>query len=172
MRDRATVPRRPRYRAAAQTAAPSRACHPLRLPPSPRIVGVGGRPFNPDVAPVEEFTLPDRRDLLHALDRVAARRVGVAAVRRSYDNRDACLADLEPADAMVQGQPRARPPLSDFRRDARERFQRKRLVPLVLKISDAPPHGSVAPAAQTTHHPPAPPSRRAARTPRSAPPPA
>src|SRR5437762_12242946 len=96
---RVTVPLRLRCRAAGQTTARSRACDPLRLRPRPLVVRVGGRAFNPDVAAVEKLALPDRRDLLDALDRVAARRVGVAAVRRPYDNRDARVADLEPADS-------------------------------------------------------------------------
>src|SRR5258705_3537129 len=116
---RATVPRRLRCRAAGRTAARSRACDTLRLRPRALVVGVGGRAFNPDVAAVEKLALPDPRDLLDALDRVAARRLGVAAVLRTHHNRDARVADFEPADAMMQGQPRARPPIADLGGDAR-----------------------------------------------------
>ena len=42
------------------------------------IIGIGRRPFDPDIAPYEMLVLPDRRDLLDPLDRVPAGRKRVA----------------------------------------------------------------------------------------------
>ena len=68
------------------------------------VVGIGRRTFDPDVAALEVLVLPDRRDLLDALDRVAARGKRVRAMRRRRRDHDAGLADLEAAGAMVDGQ--------------------------------------------------------------------
>ena len=71
-------------RAAARTAALSRAC-PFQRGLPRRVVGrIGRRAFDPGVAVLEELVLPDRRDLLDALDRVAAqlKRLGRDAPRR------------------------------------------------------------------------------------------
>src|SRR4029077_10726448 len=103
--------RRRRCRAAGRTTAPSRACQALGLPPRSVVVGIRRRAFDPDVAAVEELAFPDRRNLFHALDGVAASRVGVAAMWRARCNRDAGFADLQAADAVVQREPRARPAL-------------------------------------------------------------
>ena len=62
------------------------------------VFGIGRRAFDPRVAVFEELVFPDRRDLLDALDRVAARLKSLRAVRRGGDDRDAGVADLEPAD--------------------------------------------------------------------------
>ena len=101
----------------SRSRANSRTVTRMRPAPPPRaplIVGIGGRALDPDVAAVEEFVLPDRRDLLDALDRVAARGERVAAMRRRGGDRHARFADLEPADPMVQREPRARPSLADL----------------------------------------------------------
>jgi len=126
-----------------------RPARPRRAPAGCR---VGRRSLNPHVAALEELALPDRRDLLDPLDRVAARRVGVAAVRGARGDCDARLANLELADPVVQRQPRRRPPLGNLGGDALERLERERLVGLVLQISDASPEVVVAYEPQEGHH--------------------
>src|SRR5436309_2951177 len=86
-------PRR-RCRAAAQTAAPSRACRTFRAGPGRLVVRIRGGALNPEVASFEELAFPDRRNLLDALDRVTARGVCAPAMRRSGRNRHARLPDL------------------------------------------------------------------------------
>jgi hypothetical protein len=56
--------------------------------------------LDPDFAALEKLVLPDRRDLLDPLDRVAAGGIRVAAMRRPRRNRDARFADLEPPDPV------------------------------------------------------------------------
>src|SRR5207237_843462 len=76
-------------------------------------------------------------DLLDPLDRVAAHLKRLRAVRGGRDDDDAGVADLEPADAMVNRDERARPLGADFRFDAREGLPRQRLERLVLEVPHA-----------------------------------
>src|SRR5690242_14962942 len=74
----------------------ARQCLPARV----FVVGVGRGPFDPDLAALEQLALPDRRDLLDALDRVAARGKRIGAMRRGGGDHHARLADAERSDAM------------------------------------------------------------------------
>jgi hypothetical protein len=58
-------------------------------------------------------------------------------MRRPRRDGHARFADLEAADAMMQRQSRARPSFLSLVRDSLERFERERLVRLVLQISNA-----------------------------------
>src|SRR5207244_7786662 len=100
---------RPRYLAAWRTAVRSRARDTLGFRPRTCIVGIGGSAFDPYVAALEEFPLPDRHGLFYALDRIAARGVGIFPVRRRRCDRDARFADLEPPNPVMDGQSHARP---------------------------------------------------------------
>ena len=124
---------RRRSPAAAQTGARSRACAPPRFRRARLVVRVGRGAFDPHVAALEVLVLPDRRDLLHPLDRVAARRECVGAVRRRRDDGDAGLADLQPAEAVVNAELAAGQRVRDLLVDPRERLQRERLVRLVFE---------------------------------------
>ena len=103
-------------------------------------VGIGGRAFDPDVAALEVFVLPDRRDLLDALDRIAARGERFGTVRRRGGDDDARLADLHPADAVMNRQRRstaiARPPPRRFGANA---FSASGSYALVLEPEHARP---------------------------------
>jgi len=57
-----------------------RACDPARLVARRLVVRIGGGAFEPHVAAFEVFVLPDRNNLLDALDRVTARGEGVGAM--------------------------------------------------------------------------------------------
>ena len=70
--------------------------------------------FDPDVAPVEVFVLPDRHDLLDPFNRVAARRERRGAMRRRGRNGHADFTDFETADAVMARQPRPGPALGGF----------------------------------------------------------
>ena len=78
-------------RAAGEQPDRSRACDAVRRLACRLVIGVGGGAFQPDVATLEVLVLPDRHDLLDALDRVAARRKRVGTVRRGGHDDDARL---------------------------------------------------------------------------------
>jgi hypothetical protein len=65
-------------------------------------------------------------------------------VRRSGGDRDARLADLEAADAVMQCEEHSRPARRDLGRDAFERAAGQRLVGLVLEEPDLAPDVVVA----------------------------
>ena len=91
-----------------------------RMPPAPpraRARSSSGSAVAPSIQtspPSKNSRFQIGRDLLHPLDRVAARRERVAAVRRRRRDRHARLADLEPPDPVMQRQPDARPPGLDL----------------------------------------------------------
>ena len=93
--------RTPRYPEAVRRDVRSRACPPYRFDARRLVVRVGGRTFYPHLATFEELVLPDRHNLLHALDHVAARREGVGPVRACRGDDDAGFADSEAPVAMV-----------------------------------------------------------------------
>ena len=95
---------------------PLHACHALRLSPRPLIVGIRRGALDPDVAAFEELALPDRRDLLDALDGVPACGKGVRTVRGSRCYCDAGIADVDSSNPVVQGQPDAGPMAARFLR--------------------------------------------------------
>src|SRR5260370_17062171 len=66
---------------------------------------IGRGPFNPDVPALEVLVFPDRRDLLDPLDRIAARREGVGAVRRRGGNPAARFADGAPPPPPLHRHP-------------------------------------------------------------------
>ena len=78
-------------------------CYALRDRKRPRLFvsGIRGRPLDPHVTAFEVLVLPDRRDLLHALDRVPARSERVGTVRRRRRNRHAGLADVDAPGAVI-----------------------------------------------------------------------
>ena len=102
-----------------------------------RIVGICSGAFNPDVATVEELALPDRRDLFHALDGIAAGRERVSTVGRCCRNRDAHATDLDPSDAMMERQTRVRPLARNLCGDALESTHRQWLIGLVFEVVHA-----------------------------------
>src|ERR1700752_1694241 len=57
----------------------------------------------PDLAVLEMLLLPHRDGALERVDRVAARVEGVAPMRGGHGDEHRGLADLEPADAMQDG---------------------------------------------------------------------
>ena len=80
-----------------------------RLPSRVLVVGIRRRALDPDVAALEVLVLPDRRDLLDALDRVAA-----GGKRSARCGEAAAITTLaspicERPDAVVRSPARARP---------------------------------------------------------------
>src|SRR4030095_5708861 len=69
---RESARRCPQDRRVPQTGERSRASRAVRLLPPRLVVGIRRCAFQPDVATVEMLALPDRHDLLDALDRVSA----------------------------------------------------------------------------------------------------
>src|SRR5438046_5911206 len=104
----ATQSRR-RYLAAVRTIGSLHACDALRLGSRARVVRIGGGSLDPDVSPLEELAFPDRRDLLHPLDGVAAGRKGIRAMRRGGCDCDAGVADFDSSNPMMQRQPETAP---------------------------------------------------------------
>ena len=115
------------------------------------IVGIRRRAFDPHVAAVEVLALPDGRNLLHALDHVAARRVRVAAMRRRRGDRHARLADLEPAGPVVQRNPHAGPAGAHLVGDARRTSSSRAARRLRFEVSHAPSRVVVADEAEKGH---------------------
>src|SRR5215831_20155708 len=103
---------------AGRRAALLRACDSLGFRARVPIVGIRRRAFDPHVAAVEVLVFPHRDDLLDALYDISARRERVRAMRRRRYDRDACFADLEPADTMMQRDPHSGPSLAHFFVDA------------------------------------------------------
>ena len=105
-----------RSRANSRTVTRTRAAAPPRAPPRRP-----GRPprLRSRLAALEVLVLPDRRDLLDALDRVAACGERLGPVRRRRGDRDAGLADVQPcrrgggAPSIASGQ---RSPISSAMR--------------------------------------------------------
>ena len=121
--------------AAGRRAAPSRACAPVRR--FRRAVSSSGSavaPSSHDSPPskcscFQMGTICFTRSIVY---RHAAN--AVAAVRRGHDNHDARLADLQPADAVVQRQPLLGPALAGLvARCARSARNGQRLVGLVFQ---------------------------------------
>src|SRR5215471_21208426 len=94
------------------------------------VVGVCRSALDPDVAALEVFPFPHRRDLLDAFDHVPARRVGVAAMRRSRYNRDARFPDVHSPRSVMQGDAYAWPSFASLSGNAGERLERERSVRL------------------------------------------
>src|SRR5690606_39556626 len=107
---------------AARTIGSSRACPSPCLGARFLVVRPRRRALDPDFAAVEVLVLPDRRDLLHALDGVARGGVRLGAMRRRGDDCDARLADRDPSDAGVDAEPRVSPQLPGFVLDAGDRL--------------------------------------------------
>src|SRR5205823_3689424 len=95
-------------------------------------------PPEPLLAALVDLLLPERHRLLERVDRVLARRQRVVAVRRRDGDRDARLADLDPADPVVD---RDRPelvPLLELGGDLGHHLLGHLGVGLVLEIEDGP----------------------------------
>jgi len=105
-------------------------------PPSARrgIVRVSRGAFDPHVATLEEFALPDRRNLLDAFDGVPARGKCVSSMWRCGCDGHACAANFNPPDPVVQGQLDVWPCRLDFATDAFECPQRERFVRLIFQV--------------------------------------
>ena len=147
-----------------ERAARSRACHPLRFSPRALVVRIGRGALDPDVAALEELALPDRRDLLHALDRVAARRerVGLDAASLRRSRR---LLRRSPAGRSGDAAPAARPASASAVSAAirSKALIAERLVGLAFQISDASPRVVVANQPEEGRDGAVRPSRRAPR---------
>src|SRR5262245_35366435 len=130
---RESARRCPPDRAVAQTAAPSRACCAVRLLTCRLVVRVRRCAFQPDVAAVEMFALPDRHDLLDALDRVSAGGERICPVGRCRRNHDTCLANLQPPEAVMYRNASAGPELVRLVDDTLQRAGGEWLVRLVLE---------------------------------------
>src|SRR5204863_5178836 len=116
----------------------------IRLLARRGILRIRRRAFQPDVAAVEMLALPDRHDLLHALDRVAARGERIAAMRRRRRDDDARFADLEAANPMMRRNAGRWPELSRLADDELQRPHRERFVRLVLEKAHPSPEVVVA----------------------------
>src|SRR5262249_37350847 len=133
---RASARRNRSGRAAAQTAARSRACastllgagYPVGLLACRLVVRIRRCALEPDVAAVEILPLPDRPDLFDALDRIPGCSERIRPVRRSGGDDDAGLANLEPADAMVHRESGRGPQAGGLIDNPPQRAHRERLV--------------------------------------------
>src|SRR5271157_5322271 len=93
---------------------------------------------DPHFASFKVFLLPDRHDLLYAVDRETARVEGVAAMRRRDRDRDRALADLDPPDAMAYRDARYPEAACRLFRDLAHLAERHLLVGLVLQMNHTP----------------------------------
>src|SRR5262245_1016158 len=79
------APTRSRNRANRRTVTRMRPSWPLGLRNGQRarrlVVGIGRRAFDPHIAALEVFMLPDGHDLLHAFDRISAGGEGFRSMR-------------------------------------------------------------------------------------------
>src|SRR6185295_13330268 len=89
---------------------------------------------DPDLAVLEMLLLPDRHRLLERVDGEAARLEGLRAMGRGHRDHHARLADLQPADAVDEGDSRDRgPAAADGRADLAHLGQRHGAMGLVLE---------------------------------------
>src|SRR5580704_16748287 len=128
---------RPQCRAAARTAGPLRACAPHSFQPRRLVLRIGRGAFNPDFAAFEKFVLPDRHDLFHTFDHVAARGKRIRAMRAGRGNDDAGVANRQGSNPVVDREPYRRPFRGGLAADLLERLDSQRLVRFVLEARDA-----------------------------------
>ncbi len=136
---RAPTRRRLRDLAAARTIGRSRARNPQCRLSGCGVVRVRGRAFNPDVAALEILVFPDRDDLLHAFNRIAAGRKRVGSMRRPSSYRHAGFTNRETPRPMMHREHGGRPTFTRLIHDPPKSALGERLIRLVDKIQNPPP---------------------------------
>src|SRR5438094_5829928 len=116
---------------------------PLRLP----------LPLDPDLAAFPDLLLPDRNGLLEGVDGEAAGLEGCGAVGAGDGDQDARLPNLEPADAVADGDA-ALPAADRLLRDLTHLPLRHRPVGVVLQVLHPPPPVMVPDVPTKRHHRP------------------
>src|SRR3989337_2114623 len=113
----APAPSDRRFLSGARTTGSLRTCPRGRGVSRLLVSRIRRRSLDPDVTPLEMFVLPDRSDLLHALDAEATGREGPAAVGRAGRDDHAGVPYRETADAVRDCKRRIGPSVRRFARD-------------------------------------------------------